>query len=338
MIKTARTFTPFDGGLSPLTDKVRGVPLFGNTPLIQDLINGNKEGLNDIKSRGSWSAEKDDIHSYHEEGSEYRLDDKLNKLDIERAKKRAKQGRLIVETEDGSRYEFHNQDDAAAQSRIIGKPIKRQWKAAAKTDVVAKTIDGCVEVFSKPQSGDGGVGAAFCFAEGQFLTCAHVIMPYKIGVYFDDNEFMSNNITLTVSRDGKSAPAKLLAVSLKKDIAIIEADFPSYVLGMSNSRSHLVGEDVIAVGSPKGFENNVSEGIISGIDRVVFSHKGAPKHIFTDAKILPGNSGGPLVSLIDNKVVGMIEIIVGEEAPYGLNAAIETEYLLSTIKEMTIST
>jgi S1-C subfamily serine protease len=58
--------------------------------------------------------------------------------------------------------------------------------------------------------------------------------------------------------------------------------------------------------------------------------------LFTDAKILPGNSGGPLVSLSDGKAIGMIEIIVGEDAPYGLNAAIQSEYLISAVKGMGI--
>jgi len=338
--KTAyRTMTPFDGGLSRDKDqpsKTTFVPLFGNTPLLEDMINGETGGFNDLKGRGSWSSEKDDVHSYHEEGSEYRLDDELRKLDVEKRKHKENNTPWIVETEDGSRYEYKNKEIADSQMRVTPKNIRRQWKASANTNVVSKVIDSCVEVSSKPSDGNGGVGAAFCISRNLYMTCAHVVMPYDIGVYFDNESFMNQQIILTVSRGGKSAPARLISVSLKDDIAILEANFDSNILEFSNNIEHKAGEPVIVVGSPKGFENSVSEGIISGLDRVVFSHEGAPTYVFTDAKILPGNSGGPLVSLIDGKVIGMVEIIVGEDAPYGLNAAIESESLKSSLEGMKI--
>jgi S1-C subfamily serine protease len=336
-----RTMTPFDGGLSRDLDqpsKTKFVPLFGNTPLLEDMIDGESGGFNDLKGRGSWSSEPEEDHSYHEEGSEYRLDLSLQKLDEERAKFRKEHGRWIVETNDGNRYEYPSKAVADAQMKVMPKSVKRQWKAAANAGVVNKVINACVQVISKPADGNGGVGAAFCISPGKFLTCAHVIMPYDIGLYFDDQAFMSVQIDLTVSREGQTSPARLVTVDLKKDIALIEADFESNILELSNSRDHDPGEPVIVVGSPKGFENSVSEGIISGLSRVVFSHDGAPKHIFTDAKILPGNSGGPLVSLLDGKVIGMVEIIVGEDAPYGLNAAIETEYLSTILQDSLITT
>lgn len=336
-IKTAiRTMTPFDGGLSPLTDKSKGVPLFGNTPLIQDLINGEKEGFDDIKGRGSWSSEEQEDKSFHEEGSEYRLDESLRKLDTERANGRASKIRWVAEMEDGSQYDFPNREVADIQLRIMGKPFRRVFKrvVAADTDVVARIIEGCAGVVSRGEDGQGGVGAAFCVAEGKFLTCAHVVKSYAIGEYYDDQEFMSQNVELELSRDGRSVPARMVAVSLRSDIALLEADLPSNVLVLADSKGYAAGEPVVVVGSPKGYENSVSEGIIGGLDRIVFCHDGAPKHVFTDAKILPGNSGGPMVSMVDGKVVGMVEIIVGEDAPYGLNAAIESEYLIDALKGM----
>ena len=335
--RSYRTMTPFDGGLSRDEDqpsKTKFVPLFGNTPLLEDMIDGAKEGFNDLKGRGSWSSEPEEEHTYHEEGSEYRLDLSLQKLDQEREQNKKNTGRWIVETKDGNRYEYPSKEIADAQLKVMPKQIKRQWKAAANTGIVANVMEACVRVNSKPEGKNGGVGAAFCIAPGKFITCAHVVMPYDIGLYFDNQAFMSTSIELTVSRDEKTYPAKLILVDLEKDIAILESDLESNILEFSNSRNHDVGESVVVVGSPKGFENNVSEGIISGIDRVVFSHNGAPKHVFTDAKILPGNSGGPLVSLTDGKVIGIVEIIVGADAPYGLNAAIETEYLSSILKDI----
>ena len=329
--KKAISFTPFEGGLGPLTDKSRGVPLFGNTPLLQDLADGNREGFNDIHGRGY--GEDVENHSYHEEGSEYRNDIALQKLDKDRAAGKGKRDRWVAEMEDGSRYEFGSEEVAKAQLRIIGKPYKRIFmKAAADLGITSTVLDSCVEVLSK-SGGSSGVGAAFCIGEGLFMTCAHVIKPYEIGVILDNTGFAADAV-VEVTREGQKVPAQVVFIDVVKDIALIKADFPSSIIELAaSSKEYMVGEDVLVVGSPKGFENNASAGIIGGLDRIVFTHEGAAEHVFTDAKILPGNSGGPMVSLKDGKVVGMVEIIVGEGVAYGLNAAIEAEYLVAAVKE-----
>jgi S1-C subfamily serine protease len=324
--KTAlRTTLPFEGGLSPTTEKSRGVPLFGNTPSLQDLLNG-EENKNDIHARGSW-GEGEEEHNYHEEGSEYRLDEQLRKLDKARAIGEKEQERWVAETNDGTQYEFSSKEEAEKQLAIIQKPVKRLFKKkAANTDFVARVVEGCVGVSVRQSNGKGGVGAAFCVGKDKFLTCAHVIMSYGIGVDKDFSKFMDKSLYIELSRKDLKAPAKVIAVDPDKDIALLECQLESEILELSDSKSHKVGEDVVVIGSPKGFENTVSEGIVGGLDRVVFTHDGAALHVFTDAKILPGNSGGPMISTKDGTVIGMIEIIVGGNSTYGLNAAIESEY------------
>jgi len=325
---------PFDGGLSPLTDKSRGVPLFGNTPLIQDLIEGKGEGFNDLHGRGSWSAEPDQQGSYREPGDQYKVDEAVRVLDVERARGRRRNQRWVAEMEDGTRYEFPDKDVAKFQLRLLGKPFRRLFRrVAADVGVVSSVVGGCVGVRSTGSDG-GGVGAAFCIAEGKYLTCAHVIAQYEIGQAVNRARFLSPGIAVTIERDGQSAPARVVGVSTDKDVALLESDLKSNVLRLSPAGAHQQGEPVLVVGSPKGFENEVSEGIVGGLDRIVFLHEGAPRHAFTDAKILPGNSGGPMVSLKDGTVIGMVEIIVGDKSTYGLNAAIETEYLFEALKEM----
>jgi S1-C subfamily serine protease len=329
--KQAISFTPFEGGLGPLTDKSKGVPLFGNTPLMQDLANGEREGFNDVHSRGY--GEDVENHSYHEEGGEYRNQEALKKLDKDRAVGKGKGNRWVAEMEDGSRYEFKSEEVAKTQLKMIGKPYKRIFmKAASDLGLTQRVLESCVEVLSS-SGGASGVGAAFCIDEGLFITCAHVIKPYEIGVMLNNDGFASDAV-VEVTRDGNKVPASVVFIDVVKDIALIKADFPSNVLELAaTSESYMVGDDVLVVGSPKGFENNASAGIIGGFDRTVFTHPGAAKHVFTDAKILPGNSGGPMVSMRDGKVVGMVEIIVGEGVAYGLNAAIEPEYLVKSVKE-----
>jgi S1-C subfamily serine protease len=237
--------------------------------------------------------------------------------------------------DDGSEYEFPSEGVARVQLRLISKPFKRLFKrtAASKTEVIQLSMDGCVGVTSKPNDGKGGVGAAFCVAKNIFVTCAHVIRPYQIGTPIEASEFASRKTSIELSRGGKKARATVVHVNPSKDIAILKADFDSTVLEISESKSHLIGDNVIIIGSPKGYEGVVSEGIISSLDRVVFVHDGAPLHVFTDAKILPGNSGGPMIAEKDGTVIGLVEIIVGDDMPYGLNAAISSEDVIMSLKE-----
>lgn len=334
--QTYRTMTPMDG-LSPLTDKSKQVPLFGSTPLIQDLIEGNREGLNDLKGRGAWSSEQEEDKSYHEKGEEYRLDESLRQLDKARAIGTVRE-RWVAEMEDGSEYEFPDKGVANMQLRMMGKPFRRLFrrKANRQTDLVEMVMGGCVGVVSRPRAGGGGVGAAFCVSKSTFVTCAHVICPYQIGSSVDTSIFTTPNIAVEISRDGKTVPAMVIYVNPAMDIAILKAEFSSNILPISMSNTHSVGETVIVVGSPKGYENNVSEGIISSLNRVVFTHNGAASHVFTDAKILPGNSGGPMIASSDGSVIGLVEIVVGDDVPYGLNAAIASEHIIDILKDLNL--
>jgi S1-C subfamily serine protease len=328
-----RTMAPFDGGLSPTTDKSRGVPLFGNTPLIQDLIEGKQEGFNDLKGRGAWSSEEEEDKSYREKGDEYRLDESLRKLDKDRATGTLNK-RWVAEMEDGSEYEFPSEGVARMQLRMMGKPFRRLFRRAAtdKVELIRMVSEGCVGVVSRSSDGKGGVGAAFCVAEGHFVTCAHVIAPYQIGSAVNRADFLGRKTSIEVSRGDKKARATVAFVDTDKDIAILKADLPSTILSFSESKRHSVGENVIIIGSPKGYENTVSEGIISSLDRVVFTHDGAALHVFTDAKIFPGNSGGPMIAEADGSVIGLVEIVVGDDVPYGLNAAVASEYVIEALK------
>jgi serine protease DegS len=138
-------------------------------------------------------------------------------------------------------------------------------------------------------------------------------------------------MSISLIKNGKSFAAKLSKIDFKIDVAIVktyESDIGASVLNFKPSSDVLIGTRVFTVGSPSGFENNVTEGILSSRDRTVFKHTGAPKYLFTDAHVLPGNSGGALISETDGKVIGMMALIVSGIGLYGLNAAIPSEYLM----------
>jgi len=146
-----------------------------------------------------------------------------------------------------------------------------------------------------------GVGSGVIADErGYILTNAHVV---QAGRY----------ITVRLS-DGREMPGELVGVFSETDIAVIKIDGDGLVPAeFGDSEALRVGQWVLAVGSPFGFQQSVTAGIISAKGRGSVSVPGTDESrmpqrfqefIQTDAAINPGNSGGPLVDL-SGRVIGI---------------------------------
>jgi putative serine protease PepD len=100
--------------------------------------------------------------------------------------------------------------------------------------------------------------------------------------------------------DGTSVPAQVVATDAQNDLAVLKATLPQgkvAVAALGDSDTVTPGEAVIAVGNPFGFENSVTAGIVSAVDRQYGGGRGRSGIaglIQTDTSINPGNSGGPL--------------------------------------------
>ncbi|MDO5114476.1 MAG: Do family serine endopeptidase [Synergistaceae bacterium] len=133
--------------------------------------------------------------------------------------------------------------------------------------------------------------------EGYILTNNHVVED-------------ADKIRVTML-DGRTFDAKKVGQDPTFDLAVIQItanDLPVLPLGDSNATE--VGEQVVAIGNPHGFENTVTAGIISAKNRTLQ----APGVNFqgflqTDAAINPGNSGGPLID-INGNVIGINTAII----------------------------
>ncbi len=108
--------------------------------------------------------------------------------------------------------------------------------------------------------------------------------------------------------DGTSYPAQLLQQDVGMDLAIlkVDADKPLPAIAVGSSSDLMVGEDVITIGNAFGYENTVSVGIVSALNRnVTLSDDQVYRNLIqTDACINPGNSGGPLINL-EGELVGI---------------------------------
>lgn len=124
------------------------------------------------------------------------------------------------------------------------------------------------------------------------LTNAHVIGD-------------ADEITVTLD-DGEEFSAELVGQDTRKDLALIsfpsDDDLPVAALG--NSDQLQVGDWVLAIGSPFGFQSTVTAGIVSAVDRRGGPAGNISDFIQTDAAINRGNSGGALINL-DGQVVGI---------------------------------
>jgi serine protease Do len=136
-------------------------------------------------------------------------------------------------------------------------------------------------------------------AEGYIVTNNHVIDgALSIVVQFsDDTEF----------------EATVVGTDVETDLAVIkiEVDRPLPIVKMGNSDAANAGDWVLALGSPFGFEQTLTAGIISAKGRNVPDSMQFQRFIQTDAAINPGNSGGPLVNMA-GEVIGVNTAIISE--------------------------
>ena len=173
-------------------------------------------------------------------------------------------------------------------------------------------------------------GSAFCVAPNYFLTCAHVIAKYDKSNISSVRSFGSSR-KIKLVQGGRFYTATVAAYNLEWDIAVLKAEVD--VEPFAINPSIFIGEDIIAVGSPLGFENNVSEGIVGSLGRKVYNYEGSPEYMFIDASIHPGNSGGAIIKQEDGSVIGLVTLIVSHEGIYGLNAALPSINILDFLKK-----
>ncbi|MCR2807944.1 S1C family serine protease [Paenibacillus soyae] len=176
------------------------------------------------------------------------------------------------------------------------------------------------------QMQQSGIGTGFFFdSTGYILTNQHVIGD-------------ADEIRVTVQGYDKPFTAKLLGSNYDLDLAVIKIEgekaFPTLPLGSSDDIE--IGDWVVAIGNPYGFDHTITAGVLSAKERPIdiqdANGERNYKHLLqTDASINPGNSGGPLLN-VNGEVIG-INTAVSSQAQ-GIGFAIPTSTITEVLESL----
>lgn len=178
---------------------------------------------------------------------------------------------------------------------------------AALLDAYSQAVSGAVgraagavaHLQVQGNAAPGGSGSGFFLSpDGYLLTNSHVVHD-------------AARITVSLA-DGRSADADLIGEDVDTDLAVVRASVGAVPhLNFADSQRLQLGQIAVAIGSPMGFQQTVTAGIVSGIGRSLRSQSGRliEDIIQTDAALNPGNSGGPLIDT-RGEVIGVNTAII----------------------------
>lgn len=174
--------------------------------------------------------------------------------------------------------------------------------------------------------------------DGYILTNNHVVDTNSNNSYsyYDISDATSVKVTLNAGTYGNDATfdAKIVGKDSQTDLAVLKIEKTGLTAAeFADSDEAVVGEFVMAVGSPLGLDATVTSGIISAVNREVESDGNTYVCIQTDAAINSGNSGGALVNS-DGKVIGINTLKLSGSGVEGIGFAIPINSTLDIIDDL----
>ncbi len=183
------------------------------------------------------------------------------------------------------------------------------------TQVYRDTIQSVVLVQT-----DSGQGTGFMYDDAHAVTNAHVVgRASSVQVRFNEGTWSEGSVR---------------GADLHSDLAVVRVDDvpePASALPFTE-QPPVIGQEVLAIGNPYNLNGSMTNGIVSGTDRLIPAPSGyrIPDAIQTDAAVNPGNSGGPLMS-VDRRVVGVVNSKRGDNIAFGISPALTQRVVPSLI-------
>ncbi|UYZ61655.1 S1C family serine protease [Hymenobacter weizhouensis] len=171
-------------------------------------------------------------------------------------------------------------------SQLIISAVEAAKHSVVKIDVRKRTKQG--------KLAPAGSGSGFLFSsDGYLFTNSHVVHG-------------AEEIRITFA-DGAEHPATLVGEDPDSDLALLHTPASGYPAArLGDSGQVQIGQLVVAIGNPYGFQHTVTSGVVSALGRTLRTETGRliDNILQTDAALNPGNSGGPLIDA-DGRVVGV---------------------------------
>jgi S1-C subfamily serine protease len=183
-------------------------------------------------------------------------------------------------------------------------------------------------------------GTGFFGQDNQVIASGSGFVIDKQGHIVTNNHVVEGATSIEVNfLDGTIVRGEIVGLDPDSDLAVIKVDLSEdklYPVELGDSDSLMIGQTVLAIGSPFGQRWTLTSGIVSALDRTIrgltnFSIGGV---IQTDASINPGNSGGPLLDL-DGRVIGVnSQIMSDSRSSSGVGFAIPSNLVQRVAKEL----
>jgi serine protease Do len=252
----------------------------------------------------------------------------------------AKSNSPATQAADKSSSDKVAEDETARKKSLSGLPdftalVKKQGPAVVNVVATRAAVpvqglpnDPFFEFFRRfmPQPPNApaaqGLGSGFIISDdGYILTNAHVIAD-------------ADNVVVRLADAKREYPAKVVGADRRTDVALLKVEASGLpIVRTGNSAELEVGEWVAAIGSPFGFDNTITAGIVSAKGRSFPSESFVP-FIQTDVAVNPGNSGGPLFNL-EGEVIGINSMIYSGTGGYmGVSFAIPIEVAMDISKQL----
>jgi S1-C subfamily serine protease len=224
-------------------------------------------------------------------------------------------------------------------------PAQIYQKDAKSVVEIVSTFPGQQTFFGNSGS-QQGIGSGFVVStDGYILTNAHVVVNFDSTLGSSTTGTVAQSVTVAFKSAGKSTvtvPAKIIGTDTSNDVAVLKID-PAKVptltpiqIGDPNQVS--VGDPVVAIGNPLGYDFSLSAGVISAVGRTIDAPNGSSisDAIQTDAAINPGNSGGPLIDS-QGAVIGINDQIAtssGTNANQGVGFAVPVNTAMTSLQQI----
>lgn len=187
----------------------------------------------------------------------------------------------------------------SSELKMASSIIQEETASAAPASQNPKSVKDIIDMSQKKvysiKLPDGSLGSGFlCNNKGDIITNGHVVA--------------GASEVKVITEDSREMDGEVIGYGDETDVALVRVEElkGKEPLQLETSKKAEVGDEVLALGSPLGLQNTVTDGIISGADRTLnidnYTYDGVYQ---ISAPIAPGNSGGPLISKRTGKVLGI---------------------------------